>query len=124
MERTKKRTYHVKKKRTSDKSSKKSRKNTFAEKLQKGLEEILEFEEGKKTLRTHVVEIPERPIEYTPADIRKIREKGHYSQNIFALVLNVTTPARQTSDRERQRGKARLRQAQLAVRTTKAIAKD
>ena len=79
----------MKKRSTSSRSSKKS-KSAFAEKLKMGLEEILEFEDGKRTLKTHVVEIPEKPIDYTPNDIRKIREKGRYSQSIFALILNVS----------------------------------
>lgn len=78
----------------SNSSSKKSKKplkiRTFAEKLKKGLEEVLEFEEEKKTLKTHIVDLPEPPIEYTAKDIKKIREKGRYSQSIFALILNVS----------------------------------
>ena len=63
---------------------------SFAEKLKKGLEEVLEFEQGKRTLKTHVVELPEPPLEYTAKDIRKIREKRQYSQSIFAIILNVS----------------------------------
>lgn len=84
----------MKRKHTSNSSSKKSKKalkiSAFSEKLKKGLEEILEFEEGKRTLKTHVVDLPKPPIEYTAQDIRKIREKGRYSQSIFALILNVS----------------------------------
>lgn len=64
--------------------------NTFSEKVKKGLEEILEFEKGKKTLRTRFIDLPEPPIEYSAKDIKKIREKGRYSQGIFALILNVS----------------------------------
>ena len=85
----------MKKKLTSKRLSRKSKKQqgtgTFSEKLKKGLDEILEFEQGKKTLRTHVVDLPEPPLEYTAKDIRGIRERGHYSQSIFALILNVST---------------------------------
>lgn len=54
------------------------------------MEEVLEFEQGKKTLKTHMVELPEPPLEYTAQDIRKIREKWNYSQGIFAIILNVS----------------------------------
>lgn len=84
----------MKKKHTSKKSSQKSKNkpkhHTFAEKLKQGLEEILKFEEGKKTLKTYIVEIPEPPVEYTAREIRKIREKGNYTQSTFALILNVS----------------------------------
>jgi hypothetical protein len=41
-------------------------------------------------LKTHLVELPEPPKEYTAKDIRKIRRKGNYSQSVFALILNVS----------------------------------
>lgn len=77
-------------KRSSKGSKSRQRVKTFSEKLKRGLEEVLEFEQGKKTLRTHVVELPEPPLEYTANDIKKIREKGQYSQSVFALILNVS----------------------------------
>ena len=90
----KKRTYPMKTrhtlKRSSTKLKTKRKPRAFAEKLKQGLEEILQFEEGKKTLKTHIVDLPEPPIEYTSREIRKIREKGRYSQSIFALILNVS----------------------------------
>lgn len=58
--------------------------------LKKGLEEALEFSKGKITLKSDVIEIPEPPSDYTAQDIRRIREKNHYSQGIFAKVLNVS----------------------------------
>ncbi len=64
--------------------------NKFFEGLKKGLEDAIEFEKGKKILKTHLVELPEPPKEYTAKDIQKIREKGHYSQSVFALILNVS----------------------------------
>lgn len=77
-------------KKYSRKLKKQQRVSSFAEKLKKGLDEVLEFEQGKKTLRTHVVELPEPPLEYTAKDIREIRERGKYSQSVFALILNVS----------------------------------
>jgi putative transcriptional regulator len=62
----------------------------FFKKIKEGLEDALAHKKGKITLRTETIEIPEPPAEYTAKEIRKIREKGRYSQNIFAKVLNVS----------------------------------
>lgn len=62
----------------------------FYERLKEGLEDVLAHKEGKITLRSEVIEIPEPPMEYSAKDIKKIREKGRYSQSIFAKVLNVS----------------------------------
>ena len=56
--------------------------------LKEGLEEALAFTEGKITLKSEFIEIPEPPKVYKAKDIRRIR--GHYSQGIFAKVLNVS----------------------------------
>lgn len=58
--------------------------------LKKGLEEALAHAEGKITLKSEVIEIPEPPADYRANDIKKIRERNHYSQGIFAKVLNVS----------------------------------
>lgn len=58
--------------------------------LKKGLEEALAYSEGKITLKSELIEIPEPPAEYRPKDIKRIREQSHYSQGIFAKVLNVS----------------------------------
>ena len=62
----------------------------FFEGVKKGLESAIEFEKGKKILKTHLVELPETPKEYKAKDIKKIRQKGNYSQSVFALILNVS----------------------------------
>lgn len=62
----------------------------FFKDLKKGLEEALAHTKGKITLKSEFIEIPEPPAEYKPKEIRKIRESAHYSQGIFALVLNVS----------------------------------
>jgi len=43
-------------KKSSTKSKSKQKPSRFAEKLKQGLEEILEFEKGKKTLKSRLVE--------------------------------------------------------------------
>ncbi|BBI18219.1 hypothetical protein [Neochlamydia sp. S13] len=48
-------------------------------KLFKGLEEALAFAERKVTLKSELIEIPELPNEYKAIDIKRIREKNHYS---------------------------------------------
>lgn len=58
--------------------------------LKKGLEEALAFSEEKITLKSELIEIPEPPSDYNANDIKKIRKKSHYSQGIFAKVLNVS----------------------------------
>lgn len=58
--------------------------------LKEGLEEALAYTEGKITLKSEIIEIPEPPIEYNAKDIRRIRESGNYSQGIFAKILNVS----------------------------------
>lgn len=58
--------------------------------LKKGLEEAIAFSEGKITLKSEFIEIPEPPKEYSSKEIRGIREKNSYSQSIFARILNVS----------------------------------
>ena len=58
--------------------------------LKKGLEEALAYTEGKLTLKSELIEIPEPPSEYKASDIRRIRETGNYSQGVFAKILNVS----------------------------------
>ncbi len=69
----------------------KKKSNKLFKALKKGLEEAIAYEEGKIKLVTEVIEIPEPPSEYKAKDIKKIRSKRHYSQSIFAKVLNVST---------------------------------
>ena len=63
----------------------------FFEDLKEGLEDIITYQKGKKTLRTRFVELPEPPEQYSAKDIKKIRERDNYSQGVFALILNVST---------------------------------
>lgn len=64
--------------------------SALSQKIKKGLEEILDYKEGKKTLRTRLIELPEPPVEYGAEEIKKIREKWEYSQGVFAVILNVS----------------------------------
>jgi putative transcriptional regulator len=67
-----------------------SKKDTFFEDVKKGLEDFIAHKEGKLTLRSEVIELPEPPKTYTAPDIKKIRAHGQYSQGVFAKVLNVS----------------------------------
>ncbi len=58
--------------------------------LKKGLKEALAHAEGKITLHSELIEIPAPPEEYKADDVKRIRETCHYSQGIFARVLNVS----------------------------------
>ena len=62
----------------------------FYKGLKEGLEEALAHTQGKITLKSESIEIPEPPKEYSARDIKRIRRSAHYSQGIFARVLNVS----------------------------------
>ena len=62
----------------------------FYKGLKKGLEEALACTQGKITLKSDYIEIPDPPKEYRARDIKRIRKSAHYSQGIFARVLNVS----------------------------------
>lgn len=62
----------------------------FFKDLKKSLEEVLAYKQGKLKLHSIEIEIPEPPAEYKPKDIKKIRQKNHYSQSSLADVLNVS----------------------------------
>ncbi len=62
----------------------------FFDDIKEGLEEAVAYEQGKTTLRTRLVALPEPPAKYTAKNIKNIREKRNLSQSIFALYLNVS----------------------------------
>lgn len=64
--------------------------NKFFKDLKESLEEVLAHRQGKLDLYSEYIAIPEPPNKYKAKDIKKIREKNHYSQSMFALVLNVS----------------------------------
>jgi putative transcriptional regulator len=79
--------------------------------LKKGMEEIIAHKEGKITLKSEFIEIPEPPKEYSPKKIKNIRAKWNYSQGIFAKVLNVslkTVQAWESGDRNPNHAALRL----------------
>lgn len=60
------------------------------EMLKEGLEDILEHQEGKKKLKTRVMDVPEPAKNYSADEVKKIRESLNYPQSIFAQFLNVS----------------------------------
>ncbi|MEJ0231795.1 type II toxin-antitoxin system MqsA family antitoxin (plasmid) [Klebsiella michiganensis] len=59
--------------------------------LQEGMVAWGEFNDGKKTLRTHKASM--KPVTMTPAEVKAVREKLKLSQAVFAQYLHtgVTT---------------------------------
>src|SRR5436853_1340155 len=59
-------------------------------KLKAGLEDIIAHQEGKISLRSENIELPEPPVVYKAQEIKRIREDNQYSQNVFAIIMNVS----------------------------------
>lgn len=79
--------------------------------LKRGLQEAIAHKEGKITLKSEFIEIPEPPKEYSPKNIKSIRNKRNYSQGVFAKVLNVslkTVQAWESGDRNPNHAALRL----------------
>ena len=87
----------------------------FFDDLKQGMQEAVLFEKGKKTLRTHWVEVPLPPANYTARDIRRIRKKAlNCSQSVFSRVLNVSVKTVQSWESgERNPSHAALRLLEL-----------
>lgn len=79
------------KKAQSRKAKPSSRRDLFAE-LREGFESLAEAREGKRTLRTHVVQFRAAPA-LSPEDVIRVREKLKMSRAVFAAYLrtNVRT---------------------------------
>jgi putative transcriptional regulator len=70
--------------------SKKNKNNQMFDALTESLEEVLAHRQGKITLHTEMVNIHNPPSAYRASDVKRIREKKHCSQSIFATYLNVS----------------------------------
>ena len=68
----------------------KSERAPLAERLKKGLREVLAHERGEITLRTREVILPDLPRSYNAEDIYGIRMRLGYSQAVFARVVAVS----------------------------------
>lgn len=72
------------------------------ESLKKGFEDIIAYREGKLTLKSEFIEIPEPPKSYSVKEIKRLRQSCNYSQALFAKFLNVsvkTVQAWETGER-------------------------
>lgn len=81
------------------------------EELKQGLQDIIAHQEGKLTLKSEFIEIPQPPKGYGPKKIKSIRTKWNYSQGVFAKVLNVslkTVQAWESGDRNPNHAALRL----------------
>ena len=58
--------------------------------LKAGLKDIVAYKKGKLDLRSDLVIMPEPPTDYKAKEIKKIRQKGCYSQSVFSGILNVS----------------------------------
>lgn len=58
--------------------------------LKEGLEGIIEHQKGIKKLPKRVVERPEPATQYEAKDVQRIRKSLDYSQDNFALFLNIS----------------------------------
>ena len=85
------------------------KRDLFAE-ICEGFDELREAREGKRTLRTHVVEIKPVP-EVKPAELIQLREKHHLSRRLFATCLR--TNARTLENWEQGRAKPNAQAALL-----------
>jgi putative transcriptional regulator len=58
--------------------------------LKEGLEGIIQHQKGKKKLKKRVIEVPKPATQYTADDVKRIRKSLQYSQDYFALFLNIS----------------------------------
>jgi putative transcriptional regulator len=58
--------------------------------LNEALDEAIEYEQGKKTLRTKRIPIPEKPSQYRSKDVKRLRKKMKCSQPVFAIIIGVS----------------------------------
>jgi len=74
----------------------------FFEKPQRSPDQYYINPSRKRTLRDNRG-IPKKPTQYTPYQIRKIREYGNYSQSMFALIMGVSVKTIQAYENGRRR---------------------
>jgi putative transcriptional regulator len=82
--------------------------------LKKGLEEALLHAKGEISLKSTIVEMPDRPPEVTARELTRLRLDAGMSQAVFARVLNVSTKTVQSWEQGvRKPSQAALRLIQL-----------
>jgi len=85
-----------------------------AEQIRKGLEEAIRHAKGEITLKTTILEMPDRPPEVGAAELVNLRLATGMSQAVFARVLNVSTKTVQSWEQgHRKPSQAALRLIQV-----------
>ncbi len=70
------------------------KKTKLGQELVQGLKEAIAYERGEITLKTHTVEIPDSPPEWSTEDISRLRvKKLRVSQPILAAYLGISAAA-------------------------------
>ena len=64
---------------------------SVADRIRKGLEEAIRHAKGEITLKTTIIELPDRPPEVRADELTKLRLSSQMSQAVFARLLNVST---------------------------------
>ena len=67
-----------------------NKRSPIAAEVAQGLQEILDFEQGKICLTSHRATIPAPPKHYEPEQIREVRLRFGYSQAFFAGIIGVS----------------------------------
>lgn len=80
--------------------------------LLNSLKQANDYHDGKITLKSSKVELPEMPKPMSSKEIKKIREKHNLSQPVFALFLGVSD---KTFKRWEQEGQPTLANASLRL---------
>ena len=85
------------------------KRDLFAE-LSEGMKALAQSREGKRTLRTHTVEIKPAP-EVSPRELVRVRESLNLSQALFAVYLrtNVRTLENWEQGRAKPKGEGAIR---------------
>jgi putative transcriptional regulator len=86
-----------------------TRRDLFAE-LAEGMTALAEARQGKRTLRTHEVQVRPPPT-FTPRELVRVRERLHLSRALFATCLR--TNARTLENWEQGRAKPNAQAALL-----------
>ena len=58
--------------------------------LKEGLEGIIEYQQGKRTLRSKSKYLPDPPKKYRAKDVKDLRKRLNFSQFVLAIYLNVS----------------------------------
>jgi putative transcriptional regulator len=68
--------------------ARRKKRDIFGE-IMEGIDELKAHREGRLTLRTHKLEVPEPPP-VDPQTIRKVRQRFHLSRALFARMLGLS----------------------------------